>query len=84
MSRWNGEVRTSDISRSGCYVDTLNPVPQGSQIRLRITHNNEVFEALGKVVYVSYGLGMGVTFTEVSSEQQARLDLWLADTQHEF
>src|SRR5208282_1706003 len=70
-------ARTSDISRTGCYIDTLNPVPQGSQIRLRITHHNEVFEALGRVVYVSYGLGMGVIFTEVPPEQQARLDHWL-------
>jgi hypothetical protein len=22
-------ARTSDISRSGCYIDTLNPIPQG-------------------------------------------------------
>lgn len=77
-------ARTSDISRSGCYFDTLNPIPQGSQIRLRITHHNEVFEAIGKVVYVSYGLGMGVAFTEVSPEQQARLDHWLTNPHSEF
>ena len=76
--------RTSDISRTGCYLDTLNPIPQGSRVRLRFTHNNEVFEAIGKVVYVSYGLGMGVTFTEVSPEQQARLDHWLTDSHREF
>jgi len=77
-------ARTSDISRTGCYIDTLNPVPQGSQIRLRITHHDEIFEAIGRVVYVSYGLGMGVAFVEVSAEQQAMLDRWLSESNQEF
>lgn len=77
-------ARTSDISRTGCYIDTLNPVPQGSKVRLRITHNDENFEAIGRVVYVSYGLGMGVAFVEVSAEQQALLDRWLAESNQEF
>ena len=77
-------ARTSDISRTGCYIDTLNPVPQGSRVRLRITHHDEIFEAIGRVVYVSYGLGMGVAFVEVSVEQQAVLDRWLTESNQEF
>jgi hypothetical protein len=30
-------ARTSDASRTGCYIDTLNPVPHGSQVMVRIT-----------------------------------------------
>jgi len=70
-------ARTADISTSGCYIDTLNPIPQGSEVRLRITHHNEIFEAVGRVVYVSYGLGMGVAFSKVEEEQKARLVRWL-------
>jgi Ribonuclease G/E len=77
-------ARTADISRTGCYIDTLNPVPQGSRIRLRITHHDEIFEAIGSVVYVSQGLGMGVVFVEVAPEQRARLDRWLAEKDQEF
>jgi hypothetical protein len=76
--------RTSDVCRSGCYIDTLNPVPKGSQLRLRITHHNEVFEGLGSVVYVSPGLGMGVMFETVAAEEQAKLDRWLSSTDEEF
>lgn len=72
-------ARTADISRTGCYIDTLNPVPQGSEIRLRITHGAEIFEALGRVVYVSYGLGMGIAFINVEAEQLARLDRWFSE-----
>lgn len=77
-------ARTSDISRTGCYVDTLNPIPQGSQVRLRFTHYEEVFEAIGRVVYVSPGLGMGISFEEVAPEQQALLIRWLEGPQKEY
>jgi len=76
-------ARTADISITGCYIDTLNPIPQGSEVRLRITHHDEIFEAVGRVVYVSYGLGMGVAFTKVGEEQKARLARWL-ETREEF
>jgi hypothetical protein len=65
-------------------VDTLNPLAQTSQVRLRLTHHNEVFEALGHVIYVSPGLGMGIIFDTVTPEEQARLDQWLHAREHEF
>ena len=77
-------ARTADISRTGCYIDTLNPVPQGSQVRLRFTHHNEVFEAVGKVVYVSQGLGMGVVFVSAAPEHQAMLERWLEEKDQEI
>jgi hypothetical protein len=77
-------ARTSDVSRTGCYIDTLNPIPQGSKIRLRLTHNHEVFEALGAVVYASPLLGMGIAFSEIALEQVRRLESWLNETGHEF
>lgn len=73
-------ARSSDLSRSGCYIDTLNPVPMGVEVRLRLLRGGDVFEAMGKVVYVSPGLGMGITFKEpVLSSQLAILDRWLAE-----
>jgi Ribonuclease G/E len=77
-------ARTSDLSRTGCYIDTLNPLPQGSQVRLRITHHKEIFEAIGKIVYVSDRLGMGVAFTEVTPAERVKLDRWFADPNPEF
>jgi Ribonuclease G/E len=72
-------ARTADISRTGCYIDTLNPLPQGGQVRVRITHNDEIFEAVARIVYVSYGLGMGLAFVTVAEEQLARLERWFAE-----
>lgn len=77
-------ARTSDISRTGCYIDTLNPSVVGSKLRLRITHFEEVFEAIGVVVYTSQSLGMGVAFSGITPEELAKLDRWLADPDAEF
>jgi hypothetical protein len=70
-------ARTSDISISGCYLDTLDPVQMGARIRVRFTHHDEQFEAIAIVVYVSPNLGMGVRFSEVAPEQQTKLERWL-------
>jgi len=76
-------ARTADISRTGCYIDTLNPIPQGSEVKLRLTHGTETFVAKGRVVYVSYGLGMGIAFVSVEDGQLANLDRWFCETETE-
>jgi hypothetical protein len=72
-------ARTSDISRTGCYIDMLTPLPQGAQIRVRLHHQEETFESAATVIYVSPGLGMGVAFAaNLEASQQVVLDRWLA------
>lgn len=70
-------ARTSDISRTGCYIDTLNPYPLHTTLRVRLVHSSGTFESLGKVVYRSPALGMGVRFEEpVPAQQIALLESW--------
>jgi hypothetical protein len=57
-------ARSADISRTGCYIDTLNPIPAGSKVRVRLTRGTEILDVLAKVVYVSLGLGMGLHFED--------------------
>jgi hypothetical protein len=72
-------ARTADVSRTGCYIDMLNPIPAGSQVGVRLQHEDEFFVADGHVVYISPGLGMGIAFANtVPPAQQAILDRWLA------
>jgi hypothetical protein len=40
--------------------------------------------ALARVVYVSYGLGMGIVYIKVEDEQLARLDRWFSEPEREF
>lgn len=73
-------ARTSDVSRTGCYLDTLMPAPKGTQIQLRLVCGEEVFQTQAMVVYVSPGLGMGIRFDEQMSEHQLLiLDRWLTN-----
>jgi PilZ domain len=73
-------TRTSDVSRTGCYLDTLSPFPKGQQIHLRLTQKGQSFEADATVMYVSQGLGMGVRFQEdLSPQQVAILERWLEE-----
>ena len=71
-------ARTADVSRTGCYIDTLNPIPPGSKIHVRLQHEAETFDADGRVIYISPGLGMGVAFTSQAPDQLAILDRWLS------
>jgi hypothetical protein len=73
-------ARTADVSRTGCYLDTLKPSPKGTLIELQLRRGNEIFKTRGLVVYVKSGLGMGVRFHEHVTESQLRiLDVWLGD-----
>jgi hypothetical protein len=71
-------ARTSDLSRAGCYLDMLNPLPRGTKIQIRLQNEKETFESPGTVIYVSPGLGIGVAFAEnLSASQRAVLDRWV-------
>ena len=72
-------ARTSDLSRTGCYIDTLNPTPSKTLVRVRLTHNGEELDVPGRVVYVSPGLGMGVRFNDDLTPAQLNvLDRWVS------
>jgi len=73
------KTRLSDLSLSGCYVDTLHPLPVGARIRLRVLRNKIILEVLATVIYSQPRLGMGVSFTQLSPEQQSVRENWLAD-----
>jgi hypothetical protein len=70
--------RSSDVSRSGCYIDTLTPISVGSMIHVRLRHGDDTFEAAARVMYVCPGLGMGVMFgKDTPASAIAVLDRWL-------
>jgi PilZ domain-containing protein len=72
-------ARTSDLSRTGCYIDTLNPTPSKTVVRVRLTHNGEELDIPGRIVYVSPGLGMGVRFDEDLTPAQLNvLERWIS------
>ena len=71
-------AKTSDLSIGGCFLDTLNPSPEGTDVRIRISHENTTFTTLGRVVFVLPNMGMGVVFRNVADDQLAILREWIS------
>jgi hypothetical protein len=71
-------ARISELAVRGCYVDTLNPFPEGTIVTLRILKDEGVFETKAKVAYGQPSSGMGLTFTEMAPAQRWTLEGWLA------
>jgi len=72
-------AKTGDLSIGGCFLDMLNPTPQGTQVRVRISHDGATFTALGSVAFILPNMGMGVTFTSIEQDQQTILQKWIAN-----
>lgn len=77
-------AQLSELSSRGCYIDTLEPIPIRTQLRLRICDGMSTCELQGKVLYMHSGggfgiFGMGVLFEEMGAEQHSAIDAWLRE-----
>jgi uncharacterized protein (TIGR02266 family) len=68
----------TNISRSGAFIRTDQPLPVGTEVNLRFTvimDDIETIEGLGRVVRVETSPpGMGVVFLELSKYSSALLE----------
>jgi hypothetical protein len=72
-------ARTSDLSPQGCYVDTLNPLPVGSAVRMQIHRGGLILDVLANVSSRHVASGMGLVFGEITEAQREILETWLRD-----
>ncbi len=70
---------TRDLSLSGCFVKTTTPFPQGTRVRVRITHSGGEFTAIGNVTANVTATGMGIAFTQIEANDRAVLESWLVN-----
>ena len=78
------DAHTSDLSIGGCYVDTMSPFPQGTDVQLRLTTREKSFNTKARVTYSLIGVGMGLGFTAVGPEQLSILEKWFAELRGEL
>ncbi|HYL09332.1 MAG TPA: PilZ domain-containing protein [Candidatus Acidoferrales bacterium] len=71
--------RCTDLSAGGCYVDTLNPFPQGTEVRIRIVQEPRSLLSDAKVVFEQNGMGMGLEFTTMAPSESRKLAEWLRE-----
>jgi len=74
-------TRTSELSRYGCYLDMLNPLPLGTALKIQILYNEQTFGATGRVIYSQHNMGMGVAFNDMEAPQEQTLEKWLSHLQ---
>ena len=72
-------ARTSELGLGGCYVDALNPFPEGTVVGLRILRDQGIFETKARVAYCDPTFGMGLAFTEMTPDQRSVLEAWLTE-----
>jgi hypothetical protein len=73
-------ARTSDLSMSGCYIDTLNPFTVGATLYLRIHKADATLKTLACVRTHHRGSGMGLAFTDHGPEESAIIENWLSES----
>jgi hypothetical protein len=77
-------AQLTELSARGCYIDTLEPVAIGTNLRLRIWDGTNTCELHGKVIYMHSGgglamFGMGVVFGEMEEEQHSAINAWVRE-----
>ncbi len=68
----------TNISRSGVFIKSKNPLPVGTEVNLRFTvimEDIETIDGIGEVVRVEDNpQGMGVIFREIGAYSKALID----------
>jgi PilZ domain len=72
------QARCADLSTNGCYVDTMNPYPEGTRVHLQLKRKEQLFETAASVRSSHVGMGMGLAFHERAPEQKSLLSDWLS------
>ncbi|MGI8812594.1 MAG: PilZ domain-containing protein [Pyrinomonadaceae bacterium] len=64
------DVRISDLSAGGCYIDTIATLLEGTIVWLEIqSPDGDPVRFTGKVAHESPGMGIGIEFTEMTQAQ---------------
>ena len=72
-------AHTKNLNLLGRFVETMIPFPEGTKVRVTITHAGMNCIAIGRVAYSRPISGMGIAFITIEPRSQAILDLWLAN-----
>jgi hypothetical protein len=77
--------RTTDLGIGGCYIDTLCPFAEDTQVEVVLRGEGRIFHCRALVSYSPNGrtAGMGLVFSEIAPDQNARLLDWVKELSQE-
>jgi hypothetical protein len=67
-------ARISDLSTTGAFLDSMNPLPPGTRLALRFMAGPREVRVAAEVVHGMPGFGMGIRFLELSGESRAAIE----------
>src|SRR5262249_4445110 len=85
---WEGKsgnhlARITDLSESGCYVDTLGDATVGEILTFKVQlPSGEWLELTGEVAHQTPPLGFGLRFVQLADEQLSDLRSFIATLPH--
>ncbi len=77
VHRAHMQTSATDIGGRGCYVETLLPLPQGTEVIIIFWMDAEKIKTSGVVRASDPGVGMGIEFTDLENRVQERLQAML-------
>lgn len=70
--------KISEVSRTGCYIDSPKTFPVGTSLKVIISRDERTFVTKADVIHVHEQRGMGIAFVDPPQDQLKILDSWLA------
>jgi hypothetical protein len=67
----------TELSRGGCHLESITPLPRGTLVTVKIFSGGEFFEATATVLYSRATLGTALCFREVKPEFKGVLQKWM-------
>jgi hypothetical protein len=67
-------ARISDLSTTGAFLDSMNPLPPATRLALRFMAGPQEVRVVADVVHSMPQFGMGVRFVDLSGEGRAAIE----------
>lgn len=66
-------TKAGEMSQGGCFAEMMIPLPQGTRLKISVWLKDDKVVAEGVVANSRPGFGVGIKFTEMSSEDTSKL-----------
>lgn len=73
------DVRLTDISEGGCFVDTLVPLGPGSAVIVKVKDASGELQVPGKILYGQQTIGSAICFDPLEPSTRLRILKIVAD-----
>jgi PilZ domain len=70
-------INATDVSGNGCYVETMQPVPLGTLLRVDFWLDSDHIKVTAVVRTCDPGVGNGIEFTGMAAETKKRMQEYL-------